>query len=37
VHDAQSRAYDVLSYIDWPNGFYRRDIGWRAIARELSK
>ncbi|MFM1814829.1 MAG: hypothetical protein RLZ98_1524 [Pseudomonadota bacterium] len=34
VGDAQARAYDAIAVIDWPGGFYRRDIGWRAIARE---
>jgi len=37
VREAQSRAYEALSHIDWPNGFCRHDIGWRAIARESSK
>jgi phosphoribosylamine--glycine ligase len=31
---AQRRAYDAIDAIDWPGGFCRRDIGWRAIARE---
>ncbi len=30
---AQSKAYDAVGRIDWPGGFYRRDIGWRAVAR----
>jgi phosphoribosylamine---glycine ligase len=34
VGEAQKRAYAALGQIDWPGGFYRRDIGWRAIARE---
>ena len=34
VGEAQARAYDAISHIDWPGGFYRHDIGWRAIARE---
>ena len=34
VADAQARAYEAAGRIDWPNGFYRRDIGWRAVARE---
>jgi phosphoribosylamine--glycine ligase len=34
VAEAQARAYEAVSKIDWPGGFYRRDIGWRAIARE---
>jgi phosphoribosylamine--glycine ligase len=31
---AQARAYAAVDKIDWPCGFCRRDIGWRAIARE---
>jgi phosphoribosylamine---glycine ligase len=27
---AIERAYQVVDAIDWPMGFYRRDIGWRA-------
>ena len=34
VSDAQARAYEAISLIDWPGGFCRRDIGWRAIERE---
>ncbi|SOB95854.1 phosphoribosylamine--glycine ligase [Thalassospira xiamenensis] len=34
VTEAQKRAYEAVDTIDWPGGFYRRDIGWRAIARE---
>jgi len=34
VADAQARAYAGVHAIDWPDGFYRRDIGWRAVARE---
>ncbi|MGB0749645.1 MAG: phosphoribosylamine--glycine ligase [Magnetospiraceae bacterium] len=34
VKDAQARAYQAVDAIDWPEGFCRRDIGWRAIARE---
>ncbi|EKE71560.1 phosphoribosylamine--glycine ligase [Oceanibaculum indicum] len=29
---AQKNAYDAIARIDWPEGFYRRDIGWRALA-----
>ena len=29
--DAQMKAYDAVDKIDWPEGFCRRDIGWRAI------
>lgn len=29
--DAQQKAYRAVDAIDWPQGFCRRDIGWRAI------
>ena len=28
---AQARAYAMVDAIDWPGGFCRRDIGWRAL------
>src|SRR5690606_6065149 len=34
VAEAQTRAYEAIAKIDWPGGFCRRDIGWRAVARE---
>jgi phosphoribosylamine--glycine ligase len=34
VAEAQRRAYQAVRAIDWPGGFYRSDIGWRAVARE---
>jgi phosphoribosylamine--glycine ligase len=34
VQDAQARAYRAVGKIQWPGGFYRRDIGWRAVERE---
>ncbi len=34
VAEAQQRAYAAVDRLDWPEGFCRRDIGWRAIARE---
>jgi phosphoribosylamine--glycine ligase len=34
VGDAQAKAYDAVDRIDWPQGFCRRDIGWRAVERE---
>jgi phosphoribosylamine--glycine ligase len=34
VQTAQARAYAAVDSIDWPGGFCRRDIGWRAVARE---
>ena len=33
VAEAQARAYQAVDRIEWPEGFCRRDIGWRAIAR----
>ena len=33
VAEAQKRAYEAIDRIDWPQGFCRRDIGWRAIDR----
>ena len=34
VAEAQARAYQAIAKIDWPGGFCRRDIGWRAVERE---
>jgi phosphoribosylamine---glycine ligase len=34
VAEAQERAYAAVNRIDWPEGFCRRDIGWRAVARK---
>ncbi|RMH52317.1 MAG: phosphoribosylamine--glycine ligase [Zetaproteobacteria bacterium] len=31
---AQQKAYAALKELRWPGGIYRRDIGWRAVARE---
>ena len=31
VKDAQAKAYRAVDAIDWPDGFCRRDIGWRAL------
>jgi phosphoribosylamine--glycine ligase len=36
VAEAQARAYRAVDLIDWPDGFCRRDIGWRAMARRTS-
>ncbi|MFD2251975.1 phosphoribosylamine--glycine ligase [Pseudochelatococcus lubricantis] len=33
IGEAQARAYEAVRAIDWPEGFSRSDIGWRAIAR----
>ena len=32
--EAQAHAYAAIAHIDWPGGFCRKDIGWRAIQRE---
>jgi phosphoribosylamine--glycine ligase len=37
VREAQTRAYEAISRIRWPEGFYRHDIGWRAVERERSR
>jgi phosphoribosylamine--glycine ligase len=37
VRDAQTCAYAAVDRIKWPDGFCRRDIGWRAIEREMKK
>lgn len=34
VREAQARAYEAVAAIDWPEGFCRSDIGWRALERE---
>lgn len=31
LKEAQVRAYQAVDLIDWPEGFCRRDIGWRAL------
>lgn len=31
---AKDRAYSAVDGVSWDNGFYRHDIGWRAVARE---
>lgn len=33
LRDARDRAYHAIARIDWPGGFFRRDIGWRALQR----
>ena len=31
VREARDRAYAAIAKIDWPEGFHRTDIGWRAL------
>jgi len=33
IKTAQATAYKAVDMIDWPEGFCRRDIGWRAVER----
>ena len=35
VAEAQAHAYAAVAQIDWPGGFCRKDIGWRAISRDF--
>jgi phosphoribosylamine--glycine ligase len=37
VSEAQQKAYAAVDGLDWPEGFCRRDIGWRAVEREQQK
>ncbi len=34
VREAQARAYAAADALDFPDGFCRRDIGWREVVRE---
>ncbi len=34
VAQAQARAYSAVDKVRWPEGFCRRDIGWRAVSKE---
>jgi phosphoribosylamine--glycine ligase len=34
IAEARDRAYAAIRKIDWPGGFCRTDIGWRALERE---
>lgn len=31
LQEARDRAYQAAEVINWSGGFYRRDIGWRAL------
>ncbi|MDP3749909.1 MAG: phosphoribosylamine--glycine ligase [Phenylobacterium sp.] len=31
LQEARDRAYAAIDRIDWPGGFHRTDIGWRAL------
>ena len=32
LEDARKKAYEMVRQVDWPEGFYRSDIGWRALS-----
>lgn len=34
LQEARDRAYKAVEEIDWEGGFYRRDIGWRALPKK---
>ena len=34
LRDARDRAYRAVDAIDFPDGFHRRDIGWRELERQ---
>ncbi|MEX0297642.1 MAG: phosphoribosylamine--glycine ligase [Kordiimonas sp.] len=36
VTEAQNTAYAAVSKVKWSDGFFRKDIGWRAVEREAS-
>lgn len=36
LQEAHDAAYAAIRAIDWPEGFYRRDIGWRALRRDIA-
>ena len=33
LETAQKYVYDGIGLINWPERFYRRDIGWRALKK----
>ncbi|WP_334401830.1 phosphoribosylamine--glycine ligase [Bradyrhizobium sp. AZCC 2289] len=37
VSEAQTRAYQAVDRIKWPDGFCRRDIAWQAVEAERAK
>lgn len=37
VAEAKERADVAIGRINWPEGFHRNDIGWRAISRERNQ
>ena len=37
ISEAVTRAYQGVAAIDWPQGFYRKDIAWRALQRDTEQ
>ncbi len=37
IEQAQGKAYEGVHKIDWPDGFNRSDIGWRAVKAQKNK
>lgn len=37
VTEAQGKAYALVATVDWPDGYCRKDIGWRAVAAEAGE
>jgi phosphoribosylamine--glycine ligase len=35
LQQARDRAYQAVACIDWPTGFCRRDVGWRALPNRV--
>ena len=31
LEEARNRAYAMIDHLEWPEGFCRSDIGWRAL------
>lgn len=36
IQQAREKAYSAVEQIDWPEGFYRKDIGWKCLHLEGS-
>ena len=36
IIEAREKSLNHLNKINWPDGFFRKDIGWRAIKNKLS-
>ncbi len=37
ITEARDRAYAAVAKVEWPEGFSRSDIGWRAVVREKTE